>query len=208
MDSRSVWWRYIKISPHNYLPRGFENWEFCVQAQWRLRESWRFFYFFRQILFRTFFFYTHAHLLIFWGDICPNFSVYYWTDVLYVQSRCVAKSPAPATHTQPQHKMAPHCRTPGALLSLSMKSSYMAPNHGAEPPHESDAPGGAGSFSPLSFHLFWALKHDPSKMRVGDGGLRICDCLCFEEATTKRTSLGAVGEGMKRRNVRYLGERE
>ena len=49
----------------------------------------------------------------------------------------VAKSPPP-TH-RPQHRMSPPRRTPAASPPLSMESSSMAPNHGAEAPHESDA---------------------------------------------------------------------
>ncbi len=41
------------------------------------------------------------------------------------------------------------------------------------------ASGGSGSFLPLSFPLFWVLKHDPSKMRVGDGGSPICGSYSF-----------------------------
>ena len=35
------------------------------------------------------------------------------------------------------------------------------------------APGGAGLFSPLSFPLFWALKHGPWKNESGGWGLAI-----------------------------------
>jgi len=60
----------------------------------------------------------------------------YYTDVCAI-SPDVAKSPPPTQ--RPQHKMAPHRRTPAASPPLSMESSSMAPNHGAEAPHESDA---------------------------------------------------------------------
>ena len=60
----------------------------------------------------------------------------YYTDVCAI-SPDVTKSPPPTQ--RPQHKMAPHRRTPAASPPLSKESSSMAPNHGAEAPHESDA---------------------------------------------------------------------
>ncbi len=70
--------------------------------------------------------------------------------------------------------MAPPRRTPAASSPLSMESSsmaqIMAPNL---PMSLIQAPGGAGSFSPLSFPLFWALKHGPWKNERGGRGLAI-----------------------------------
>ena len=97
-------------------------------------------------------------------------------------------------NTQPQHKMAPPCYIPVALPSLPMELSSIAPNHAAAAPQGlMQASGGAGLFSPLSFPLFWALKHDPWKMRVEGGGLLLCGRCLFAEATTNQSLLYTVG---------------
>ena len=65
------------------------------------------------------------------------------------------------------------------------------------------APGGAGSFSPLSFPLFWALKYGPWKMRVVGGGLLLCGRRSFETSDNQpNVVLGGqdgFGEEMRRR---------
>ena len=65
------------------------------------------------------------------------------------------------------------------------------------------APGGAGSFSPLSFPLFWALKHGPWKMRVVGGGSLLCGRRSFETSDNQpNVVLGGqdgFGEEMRRR---------
>jgi hypothetical protein len=70
--------------------------------------------------------------------------------------------------------MAPPRRTPAGSSPLSMESSstaqIMAPNL---PKSLIQAPGGAGSFSPLSFPLFWAVKHGPWENEGGGRGLAI-----------------------------------
>ena len=66
----------------------------------------------------------------------------------------------------------------------------MAPNHGAEVPMSlMQAPGGADSFLPLSFPLFWALKHDPWQMRVGGRGSLLCGRCSFARSNNQVNSV-------------------
>ncbi len=63
---------------------------------------------------------------------------------------------------------------------------------------ESDS---AGSFSPLSFPLFWALNHHPWNRRVGDGGSLLCGrCLFIRSDNQPNAVVGSWSVLERRRD--------
>jgi hypothetical protein len=125
------------------------------------------------------------------------------TTQTYVQSRLMSPNLPPQHNdhnTRWRRTAAPQRLSHLSLWNHLPWPQIMAPKL---PMSLMQAPSSAGSFMPLSFPFFGALKHGPWKMRLGGGGSLLCGRRSFARSDNQPNVIvggqDGFGEEMRRR---------